>query len=301
MIVVVTFALFSCQKEIDWTLPPASGGGNPGGGNPGGGNTGTNGDLLVKAVAITGGTADTNVVTFTWDASKRLTQYKSTGKTNGFDVSGLYNIQRASDGRIEKIFAEPFALFPGMPVSIDSTIYYVNYQGTTNKLKYVMATTYMSGTTFSDSIVYTYSGTGKVDKKETYRESFVSGTMELSSRETYTYDGLGNLLTATNSTADPITGVLAPAGTTTMTFGAGKAPAVMGEECFIILSPENGSPNIVTKKVQSGNAGGGNVTGTITATATVTTTNSFGRPTKGSILVTPVPPGYTLNYTYYYQ
>lgn len=302
--VLTSFVFVSCQKEISLDLGPNTGGGGTGGGGTGGGGStgGSNGDLLAKAVAITAGTTDTNIVTLTWNANKKLVQYKSTGKTNGFDVSGLYNITRASDDRIIKIYAEPFALFPGMPMTIDSTVYYVNYVGTSTKLKYVIATTYTAAINMNDSIVYTYNASNKVITKDTYRENILTGTMDIQAKETYAYDANGNLLSATNSIADPISGVLAPAGTTTMTYNtSAKPPAVLGEESYIILAPENISVNRLTKKVQSGNAGGGSISGTMTATASVTQSNSFGRPTTGSISTTPVPPGYVLNYTYYYQ
>jgi hypothetical protein len=297
----VLFTFVSCQKEISWDLGTTGGGGTGGGGTGGGGTGGSNGDLFVKGIAVTAGTTDTNIITLSWDANKKLIQYKSTGKTNGFDVSGLYNITRAADSRIIKIYAEPFALFAGMPVTIDSTVYYVNYVGATSKLKHVIATTYTTVLNFNDSIVYTYNANNKISTKDTYRENIVTGNLDLQAKETYTYDASGNVLTTNNSIADPVTGVLAPAGTTTMTYTADKPPVTMGEEAYIILAPENTSVNNYTTKIQSGNSGGGSVTGTITGTVTVQQKNSFGRPTKGSISTIPVPPGYVINFTYYYQ
>jgi hypothetical protein len=294
--------IISCQKEIDWGTPAGgsgSGGTGSGGSGSGGSGSGSNGDLLVRAVAVTAGTTDTNIVTLTWNSNKQLTQYKSTGKTNGLDASAEYDITRLSNGQIQKIFSIPFAYLGAS--GIDSIVAYVYYQTGTNKFQYALRTTYTSFLNTSDSVVFTYNSAGKIITKTTYQESLLTGTMAMSAKESYTYDANGNVTGVTADSVDPITGVLVPAGSTTMTYNSHKSPVTMGDEAFLILAPENSSVNFYSTKVQSGTAGGGGVSGTITGTLSNTVFNSYDRPTKGTITTTPMPPGYVLNYTYYYQ
>jgi hypothetical protein len=296
------FFIISCQKEIDWGTP-ASGGtgsGGTGSGGTGGSGSGSNGDLLVKAVAITAGTTDTNTLNLTWNAAKQLTQYKSAGRTNGFDATAQYDIIRLSNGNIQKIFSKPFGFFPGMG-GVDSVVTYVYYQTGSNKVQYALSKTYTSFLNTNDSIVFSYNSGGKIITKTTYQESLITGTMAMSAKESYTYDANGNVTTVTADTVDPITGVLIPGGSTTMTYNTHKSPLTMGDEAFLILAPENSSVNSYSTKVQSGTAGGGGVSGTITGTLSNTIYNSYDRPTKGTITTTPMPPGYVTNYTYYYQ
>lgn len=301
---LLAITIVSCQKEIDWSVNPSTGTGTGGGGTggTGGGTSGnSNGDLLVKAVAVTAGTTDTNFIYLTWDANKRLTQYKSTGKTNGFDANAQYDIVRLPNGDIKKIYSKPFAPFPGMPVSIDSMVTDVYYQPGTSKFHYAVTTTYTSFLNSKDSIVFAYNTSGKVSTKTTYRESILTGTMDISTKETYTYDANGNVTTVSAQMADLLTGTMSNAGSTVMTYNTHKSPWTIGDEAFIILSPENTAVNYADKKVQSGAAGGGSVSGTVTGTLTNTQYNSFDRPTKGTITTTPMPPGYVINYSYYYQ
>ena len=295
--IVACLTFLSCQKEISWDIIPSTGGGGTGGGSTGGGNT--DGDLLVKAVAITEGTTDTNVVTLTWDANKKLTQYKSTGRTNGFDASAQYDIIRHSNGNIQKINSKPFAPFGGF--AVDSIVTYTYYQSTSNKLQYAITTTYTSIMDKKDSVVLTYNAAGYVTTKKVYSESIITGSMDLQIEETYTYDANGNLTHSSTSMADPLTGVLSAAGTTTMSYNTHKGPSRLGEEAFLILSVENVSPNYTNTKIQSGTSGGGGTSIPITATLSNTLYNSFDRPIKGTITTTPTPPGYKIHYTYYYQ
>lgn len=297
--VAVILVFSSCQKGVDWTgvTLPSSGGGTPG---TGGGGGSSNGDLLVKAISVNTTTNDSTTATYSWNSAKKLTRYTTVGKASGFTVGGDYQITRGTDGRIQKIFSIPVTGgFPGM--SIDSIVYDVVYQGTTTKLQYVLTSTYSSLMDTYDSTVYTYNASNRVEKKETYREAFIGTTMDLVGRETYTYDGSGNIISVSNLSADPVTGLLVPAGSTTLTYATQKAPFTVGEEAFIFLAPENYSLVSLKKKIQTGTAGGGSTGITMTADATIQQSNSFGRPTKMSVSITPTPPGYTANMWFYYQ
>lgn len=295
--IAVILVFSSCQKGVDWTgvTLPSTGGGTPG---TGGGSS--NGDLLVKGISVNTVTNDTTTVTYSWNSAKKLTRYTSVGKASGFAVGGDYQITRGTDGRIQRIFSIPVTgSIPGM--SIDSIVYNVVYQGTTTKLQYVLTSSYSSFMDTYDSTVYIYNASNRVEKKETYRESLIGTTMDLVGRETYTYDGSGNIISVSNLSTDPVTGLLVPAGSVTITYTTQKAPFTVGEEAFIFLAPENNSQVCLKKKIQSGTAGGGATSFTMTADATIQQSNSFGRPTKMTVSITPTPPGYTSNMFFYYQ
>ena len=284
-LLIIALLLSSCQKELaDPSGSPSGGGGNGGGGT-------SNGDLLVRALSITG--SDTTVVELTWDNNKRLIQYVSKGKTNGIVTDSKTDIIRGSNGNITKMINRPM----GGGASFDSTISYVYYQPGTSKVAYVKNTNYAVGFSFSDSVLITYNTAGKIAVKETYFENFITGTMNRQSKSSYTYDAQGNLLTNTTLIADPLTGVYSPGITITNSYDAHLAPASFGDDAFIVrgLSEESVSHNHLIKKVQTGS-------GTdITLTMSQFQFNSSDRPTAEVIAFTPVPPGYTLTVTYFYQ
>ncbi len=278
--------LSSCQKEL---VDPA--GENGTGSGSGGGSNNSNGDLLVKGVSITG--ADTTIINLKWDSNKRLSQYLSTGRTNGIATNSRTDITRESNGNIKKMINSPM----GAGGSFDSTVSYVYYQPGTSKLSYVKDINYAVGFTFSDSALITYNAAGKISVKEIYFENFITGAMMKQSKSSYTYDAQGNLITNTTLTADPNTGIYAPGFVITNSYDSHLAPASFGDEAFIVrgLSEESVSANHLIKKVQTGSALD------ITLTMSQFQFNSYNRPTAEVIAFTPVPPGYTLKVTYYYQ
>ena len=128
-------------------------------------------------------------------------------------------------------------------------------------------------------------------------ENFLSGVFEKQSKSDYTYDAQGNLLQNITSAADA-NGNYSPAVTISDTYDNSRLTfANFGDDGFVVngLGEETVSPNNIVKKVQTG-------TGTnVTLTFTQLQYNSFNRPISGNIVVTPVPPGYTLAFTYFYQ
>jgi len=269
VLVIFTLVLGSCQKEIDWSVP------------------GTDGDLLVKALQVTPSTNDTNIVTFDWDAGKRLLLYKSAGKVNGTATNITNAITRLSDGKIKNIVSKS-TLTAGF---LDSTVYGFHYSGT--QLAYVIDTQYTLIGAIRDSMAFTYKS-GKVYAKETFTDflGFISQT----SRETFTYDANGNLTIDSVYTPDG-SGGFDPGSVTTYTYSNHKNAVVLGEESYAVIGPANVSPNyytvMVTNAVSSGT--------TYTTTNSQTNYNSYDRPSETSLTVTPVPPGYDLKLTFFYQ
>lgn len=283
---VIIFLASSCQKEfLDPNATSGSGSGS------GGGGSSSNGDLLVKGVSITG--SDTNTINLKWDSNKKLTQYISSGRTNGIDASSRIDISRESNGNIKKVFTIPL----GASGYIDSIITYVIYQAGTSKISYIKNINYTSILgSYSDSSLITYNTAGKISIKETYLQNFITGVYEKQTKNIYTYDAPGNLISSVVNTPDA-NGNYTPALTITNTYDSHLAAETLGDDAFVLtsLGEEATSVNNLTKKSQSGS--GSNVTLTISQQQF----NSTNRPISGLITATPIPPGYTLKYTYFYQ
>ncbi|MES2882457.1 MAG: hypothetical protein V4676_09940 [Bacteroidota bacterium] len=278
---ITIFVLASCQKEI--SLEPNNNGGTGGtGGN-------TNGDLLVKALEITIATNDTNVLTFEYDAQKRLTNYNSTGVVNGLPTLLNTRITRASDGKILNIVAK--SSFSG---GVDSTIYKVFYVAGTNKLSYVLSTQVTFIGDLNDSTTYTYNAAGQVVSKETFSDLF--GSWDVVEKRQFTYDANANVV-KTESLTPNGSGGYDLNSTSTYTYDGRKTAIQMGDESFIAFGAENFSGSNVTKIVSNAVASGTTYTGIFSGQQF----NSFNRPTIGTLTVTPQPPGYSVKLLYYYQ
>jgi len=285
----IVLLISSCQKElVDPSGTPSGGGGNGGGGNGGGTS---NGNLLVKGVSITG--TDTTTINLTWDSNKRLSQYISAGKTNGIVTNSKTDIIRESNGNIKKMINSPM----GGGGYVDSIVAYVFYQPGTSKIAYIKDINYLPGFPFSDSIIISYNGSGKISSKETFIENIFLGGWTKQSKSTYTYDAQGNLLTNVTVTADPLTGAYTPAFTITNTYDTHLAPASFGDDAFIVkgISEESVSPKHLVKKVQTGSGID------VTIAMSQFQFNSYDRPVSETFSFTPVPPGYTLMVSYFYQ
>lgn len=283
---IIIFFISSCQKEfLDPNAPTTGSGSGSGGGSS------TNGDLLIKGVSITG--SDTNTINLKWDSNKKLIQYLSSGRTNGVAVNSRIDITRESNGNIKKVFTIPL----GASGYIDSIITYVIYQAGTSKISFIKNINYTSILgSYSDSSLITYNSAGKISVKETYLQNFITGVYEKQSKNNYTYDAPGNLITSVVNTPDA-GGNYTPVLTISNTYDSHLAAETLGDDAFVVtsLGEEATSVNNLTKKMQSGS--GSNVTLTITQQQF----NITNRPTSGLITATPIPPGYTLKYTYYYQ
>lgn len=275
----LTIILASCQKEIDWGIDNGGTGG------------GTEGDLLVKGVQITPSTNDTNIVTFKWDASKRLIEYKSAGEVNNIATNILHTINRAADGKIVSIISKSSLAF-----SIIDSVKYLPYYGTGTQLLYVIDTQFspIFGN-ITDSIAYAYNGTGQLVNKKTYTNFF--GSMDPSDSTIFAYDGSGNLTTQTSFASNGSGFETTASGITTITYDGHKSIATLGEEAHIILGSSLTATKHVTKQVTNQVATGT----TYTTSASGSQFNSSDRPKSEGLSVTPQPPGYSMNVSYFYQ
>jgi hypothetical protein len=282
LIIGLALALISCQKEISGETPEQPGGGT------GGGNS--NGNRLVKAQQVTPASGDTNIVSLKWDASGRLLEYNTDGVVNTIPTQITIKINRASDGKINTILTKSNMTFN----FIDSVVSTVHYVPGTNKLAYSFSTQYSSFLgEINDSSVYTYNSAGKIISKESFQDFF--GGMEPQAKQTYEYDANGNMTKITDLSHDGVSYSID--GTTINTFDGHKAAVTLGEECFVTIGGENVSVNNMIKKVTNAVASGT----TYTVVLSGFQFNSFDRPTKSTLTVNPIPPGYINNLTYFYQ
>lgn len=263
----------SCQKEIDWNQ----------------GNNSSDGDLLIRAVQVTPATSDTNIITFQWDANKRLIQYRSNGKVNSIQTDILHRISRKADGKVDQIVSKT-SLTAGF---IDSVIYKFYYNGT--KLEYVIDTQFTIIGELRDSSAFAYNAGGRISVKDTYMD--IIGTLTHTTRETFTYDANGNLLADSVFTPDG-SGGFDLGSVAKNTYTTHKCMAQLGDESYMVISAENVSPNTPNIKVVDATAGGGT---TYTSTFTQFQYNSFDRPVQANLSVTPKPPGYDMKLTFFYQ
>lgn len=269
-VIALSVLLNACQKEIDWGL-----------------NAGSDGDLLVKATEISVTTNDTNIISFQYDAQRRLTEYQSAGKVNGTPTNIRFQISRASDGRITKIHARTSLA----SAFIDSTVYFPVYNG--NRLAYVIDTQYSSLMNIRDSVAYVYNGLGQCTEMERYTD--ILGSMEPITRQTFVYDASGNLLTEIMNIPDG-GGGWDLVSTTNYTYNSHKTAVQLGDESYIVLPVSNTSRNTCTRQEVVSLFGGN-----ITYTMTDQTYNNFDRPRKATISFTPQPPGYDTKVAYSYQ
>ncbi len=284
-VLAVSALIQSCKKSGDITPDDPTVTGN------------TDGNYLVKAVNITGNGTDTNIVELKWNAVNKLSQYKSSGRSNGFPVEAVYDFYRNAAGNITKVKQVPFGIVSGF----DSVISVVRYVSNSTKLLNVVSTSYSSFFDMKDSTTFSYNTANKVVTKTVYAESFFSTGYELSRKETNTYDAAGNITKLVASVYSG--GVLSQTSTGTYTYDSHKAVAVIGDEAFIVPLQGAISPNNMIKSVQSYTASG--ETATTTTTLSQLSFNSFDRLYKCNLTSTLVAPNnnqtITGVLTYFYQ
>jgi len=270
IVILLTLFIVSCQKELKW-------------------DDGSNGDLLVKILQVTPATNDTNTITLQWDAARRLMEYKSTGAVNGTATDILHRIIRNPDGSIKKIISKS-SLTAGI---VDSIVYSVYYQ-TGTRLDYVIDTQYTIVGPIRDSIAFTYNPAGYVASKETHTDIF--GTLTPTAKESYSYDAKGNLTIRDIFTPDGVGG-FDPAAKTTYTYSIHKNATTMAEESYIAIGPDNVSKNFPTQSITDDLV----TPASYSTSFTGTQYNQYDRPSKSSLSLIPVPPGYDMKLFFSYQ
>jgi hypothetical protein len=251
MILGLVLAMISCKKEEGTTDLP------------GGQNVN-----LVKVVQITPATGDTITVTLKWDSNGKLVEYQTMGTANPSISNTEILINRAGDGKINKIISKYTD-----PLNVnDSVVSTFNYITGTNRIAYVIRMDYSFYGNHKDSTIFTYNGAGKIASKEIF-EDFLGSYMP-GSRQTFEYDGRGNITRIMYFAYDGYSYL--QKGQDVNTYDDHKAAMSLGEECFMILDPINASVNNLVGQVSNYTLSGENRTTVISDLVF----NSFNRPAK---------------------
>ncbi|BAV04582.1 hypothetical protein FLA_0574 [Filimonas lacunae] len=198
---------------------------------------------LQQDFTLSGGSKESNTTNITWDSNKKITSYAVSGVANGTDISLKYRFDRNSSG---KLIAATESNFPTAS-GYDSIVHKVFYKSGTEQLAYVTSFQYASGFVLNDSIVYTYDVNGYVSQKETYWG--LAGMLQKYSRETYTYDGSGNLTKQVIAAWDG-SSTYVSSSTLTYTYSTHKTMLKLGVEAFVVPLPSLSSPNYYSEYVQ---------------------------------------------------
>lgn len=219
VILILTLSLTSCQKEIDW--------------GTGGGNAGT---LLYRVSTVSG--TDTTTVDYSYDAAGRLVREKTTGLRSGISMDNDLRIYRNATGVITRTVQQSPAF---TALGVDSVITAFYYNPAVSRYTAASFSLTLLGFSVTDSAVFTYDGTGKINKDEHYLSSGALGVpvpAMLMLRNVYNYDPTGNnLLRVTQETAgnpgDPLTQAMVQ----TYTVDAAINPLVLLNEAIVLSRP----------------------------------------------------------------
>ncbi|MBL0234659.1 MAG: hypothetical protein IPQ08_13485 [Chitinophagaceae bacterium] len=214
----------ACQKEIDWSQ----------GQSPD--------QLLVKVRSITG--SDSSIINFTYDAQRRLVLETTVGVSSGNSLNGTLKVNRNSTGIILTTVQKSDALTAAGVDSILTTFYYNSANS-----KYTAATSLLDigGFTVTDSVEFTYDGTGKISADKHWFVTGLIAPFEALSNA-YSYSATGtNLLTIVQSapTAPGLPSV--PVSTQTFTYDAKTNPLILKNEAILLNRYTYFSANNSTK------------------------------------------------------
>lgn len=183
-VLMMTAFLFSCGKEqsvekkvqepVDSTDIPGAG------------------TLLIRQVSRGDGAADSTVVTFNYDAQKRITKIKTSQEGKGSQIYANEELRfyRNSNGVVERFV--DYVTYFNNGQDPDSVVY-IMHLNSQSKFMYAIRTLYSSNWDESrDSLVYGYNDKGLISLFQAFSLGDDDDYFE-SHRSQYTYDDRGNL------------------------------------------------------------------------------------------------------------
>lgn len=270
VIIVLSFGMFSCQKEVDDIFATN-------------GNSGENGTLLTKITSKSG--SDSAALSFFYNSSKKLIGFTSDIISGGMTVSVSERAQRNSVGIIQSVVYKSDQY---QQLGLDSVVSVIKYSAG----RYTAEVTQfdLGGIIMTDSVALIYDGSGKVIREESYMD--LLGSTELTGKTEYTYNG-NNLATINNYSYDASSSQFSLQETYTYDQYDDKTnPMYFGFDAFVFGSPAFYSVN---NPLKSSQAGGG-------ATSNYTTTYTYNASKKPVTAISVVQPSnITSTGNYYYQ
>jgi YD repeat-containing protein len=205
--------LFSCQKEADF-----SGSGNGGSGG-GGGST-----KLSRIVNKLG--TDSFAINFLYNANGKVIKIFQDGSISGFDFSDTLTITRNSAGIVTSLFY----INPEAPPAGYQELSTLNYNGTTGRYNFAL----VNGGNYIDSTAYTYDGSGKIIKAETFTRQIPGGTIQQENKHEYTYASAGgNVITEKYFVFDNAISAYEEMDRVTSTHDTKVNPLILGNESIL--------------------------------------------------------------------
>ena len=168
---ILSLVLFSCQKEVDETLP-----------NSGGNNGGTTGTKLTKTIEKLG--ADSVATVYRYNSSGKIIAVDMVGVDAGQPYDYYLTYVRNNSGIIQKQIIKSSDL---VQFGVDSILYLVSYDATNNRYKGAISNLSLFGIPLVDSIVFQYDGSGKLITEIDYSD--VGFGYAPSWKKVYTYNG----------------------------------------------------------------------------------------------------------------
>jgi hypothetical protein len=202
-------AFFSCQKEVDDTLP----GNTPSANVPG----------LLKRMVIKQN-SDSSVSDFFYNSAGKLLAVRNTDVSGGTSEYSNQTVERNSQGMIQKVITKGTQLSQNGIDSLVSIVRSVSGRYTNRVVKAVVL-----GDTTSDSTVYTYNASGSISSQEDYIDDGTGGLIRI--RAEYTYSG-GNLVSLKGYDLTSGTPVLNL--NQVLEYDARTSPLVVGNEAFVL-------------------------------------------------------------------
>ena len=272
-ICLITVFLFSCQKEVD-----------PGVIGPG---TGSN-QLLVRVGTRSG--ADTFATDYAYNSNSKIIREYTFGIVNGQQFTAERTFIRNGAGIITKIILKSNQL---AQLGLDSIVSNIKYNSSIARYSATVISFSLLGFDISDSTVYTYDGSGKLSREESFNTSG-TGTYAPNDRTDYTYLANGNPATSKTYTFNPGTAKYELTIEYSFEYDSKLNPLKLGIDAIVFGNPGNdASNNIIKENFIDSTDPSNNETTNITYTY-----NTANKPITSIALMTPAGNNYSSTYTY---
>jgi|GEM_PF-435541 len=287
-VILCTFLLVSCQKELD-VITNSTGTTTPGGGSIGT-STGDPNGLLIKSVSK--GATDSTVTEYSYDAAKKLINMKVYGTpVGGMSINTNTTYVRDASAIITKIIQKSeFMLASG----VDSSVSVIHYDAVNKRYSSRIGEISLGGfLSYHDSTIYVYDAAGKVSQTLTYQEDYITGKYSPSMRSDYTYTGT-NVTTMKMYNYDMAINSYALMVTYTFGYDAKVSPMKLGIDAPLILEAGTEGTNNIVSTVATSSTPAANFT-----IGFVFTYNSANKP--ATAVQTQSSPASVKNVVFHYQ